>query len=510
MRGRRPTLRRFRLPRPTTGDLLAGFSVAVVLIPQSLAYADLAGLPPERGLFAAGLPPIVASLAASSPYLQTGPSAMTSLLTFGALSSLAPPGSAEYIELAALLALIVGVVRLLIGISGAGAIGYLMSQPVLVGFTSGAALLIMASQIPTAFGVSSPGGHLLYCAGWSLGRPGSWSVPAITLALVAVAAIIASAKIHRLVPGVVIAVAAGLVASHIGWFSGDVLGDFRAHLPPFSLSLPWRRLPGLVLPGVVIALVGFAEASAVARTFAARDRHRWNPDREFIGQGLANLAAGISGGLPVGGSFSRSSVNRISGARTTWSGMVTGAFVLAFLPAASVLSSLPRPVLAAIVIGAVAQLVRPAAVVAVFRRSTAQGGVTLATFAFTLALSPHIEHAVVLGVGISIATHLLREIRIDVHELRHQGTLRLTVSGVLYFGSAHVLADRILDVLSSGAQPRRLEIDLSGVGRLDITAAETLNQVAETAAAAGIEMTLKNVPSRVQRIISQTWPSPLG
>ena len=136
-------------------DLLAGFSVALVLVPQSMAYAELAGMPPHHGLFAAALPPLLAAFFASSPYLQTGPVALTSLLSFAALSSISVPGTAEYVGLAALLALVVGVVRVGIGVMNGGAISYLMSQPVLRGFTAAAALLILSSQLPKVFGVPS-------------------------------------------------------------------------------------------------------------------------------------------------------------------------------------------------------------------------------------------------------------------------------------------------------------------------------------------------------------------
>ena len=145
------------MPRPRTGDLIAGVAVALVLIPQSLAYAEIAGVPAYVGLFSAAIPPVVAAMVASSPYLQTGPTAMTALLTFGALTAVSQPGTVDYVAYAALLALIVGVARIVIGVIGAGVISYFMSRPVLVGFTSGAGLLIIASQLPTALGSAALG-----------------------------------------------------------------------------------------------------------------------------------------------------------------------------------------------------------------------------------------------------------------------------------------------------------------------------------------------------------------
>ena len=164
--------------RPVPADLLAGLSVAMVLVPQSMAYAELAGLPPHLGLFASALPPILAAFFASSPYLQTGPVALTSLLTFGALAGLAEVGTANYVALAALLALLVGVTRLVLGFLRLGVVTYLMRDPVVTGFTSAAAILILASQLPKAFGVVAPEGGVLWRAGWSLGHPDRWEAAA--------------------------------------------------------------------------------------------------------------------------------------------------------------------------------------------------------------------------------------------------------------------------------------------------------------------------------------------
>ena len=166
-------------PPPTRiggSDVLAGLSVALLLIPQSMAYAELAGLPPHIGLFAAILPPILASLVASSPYLQTGPVALTSILTLGGLTELAEPGSVDYMELAALLALIVGLTRLTLGLFRLGVVAYLMSEPVISGFTAAAAILILSSQLPKALGVEAPDGSVLEQAWWSLTSPGNWTM----------------------------------------------------------------------------------------------------------------------------------------------------------------------------------------------------------------------------------------------------------------------------------------------------------------------------------------------
>lgn len=284
---------------------MAGVSVALVLIPQSLAYAEIAGLPPYVGLFAAALPPIAAAVFASSPYLQTGPVAMTSLLTFGALSQIpgVEPESAEYLKLAALLALLVGVFRVALGAVRGGFVAYLMSQPVVIGFTSAAAILISGSQLPKALGVTSSGGSLLAEAFRALTTPSLWNLTAIGLSALTFLLVVGGRKLHPLFPGVLVAVVIGIAFATVSSYAGPIVGSVPAGMPPFSLSLPWGSTLILVVPAIVIALVGFAEPAAIARTFATQDRQVWNPDREFISQGIANLASGLSGGFPVGGSF---------------------------------------------------------------------------------------------------------------------------------------------------------------------------------------------------------------
>jgi SulP family sulfate permease len=495
----------FPPPRPRWGDLAAGIAVAFVLIPQALAYADIAGMPPAAGLFAATLPLVAAALVASSPYLQTGPVAMTALLTFGILSTLADPGSPEYIGLAALLALVVGAIRLLIGLVGAGVVSYFMSQPVLRGFTSAAALLIVSSQLPTALGVVPPEGHLLFRAGWALGHPSSWHGGALAFAVAAVIVVALSGRIHPLFPGVALVVVIGLVVARAAGFEGPAVGSLPSDLPPFSLALPWSRLGDLLLPGVVIALVGFAESAAIAMTYAARDRTPWNADREFAGQGLANVAAGLFGGFPVGGSFGRSSINRLSGARTRWSGAVSGLAVLAFLPFASVLDSLPRSILAGIVIAAVAPLVRPDDLWRIFRYSPAQGTVGFATFGLTLALAPRIDEAVLIGIGMGILVHLVRELRVDVDVRTDGDTLVIRPAGVLYFGSAHRLSEALLGEIARHPHSTRLVIDLAGVGRLDYTGAVALRSLGDQARDAGLDVDLVGVTRATHRIIDRVW-----
>jgi len=381
----------------------------MVLIPQSMAYAELAGLPSHIGLFASALPPILAALFASSPYLQTGPVALTSLLTFGALASLADPGSADYVALAALLALMVGVTRLLLGLFRLGVVTYLMRDPVVTGFTSAAAILILASQLPKALGTATPPGGVLWRAGWSLGHPGGWETASLAITATTVLLVLAGRRVvHRMFPGALIAVGGGISVSRLTDYAGPMVGDVPTALPTLSLDLPWGSTGSLLVGGILIALVGFAEPASIARMFADEDGQRWSANREFVSQGVANLAAAVSGSFPVGGSFSRSSLNRLAGARTRWSGLVTGITVLVFLPFADVLAPLPRATLGGVVIAAVVGLVRPRRLLGMARISPADAFVAWVTFFATLALSPRVEQGVLVGILISLAVGLRR------------------------------------------------------------------------------------------------------
>lgn len=491
--------------------MIAGVSVALVLIPQSLAYAEIAGLPPYVGLFAAALPPIMAALYASSPYLQTGPVAMTSLLTFAALSALpgVAVGSAEYLKLAALLAILVGVFRVALGAVKGGFVAYLMSQPVVIGFTSAAAILISASQFPRLVGVDSEGGKLLAEAFRALSSPGEWNLAAVALSALTLVLVVGGRRLGALFPGVLFAVVIGTIYATLAEYSGEIVGAVPAGFPPISLALPWGSVVDLVVPAIVIALVGFAEPAAIARTYATQDRQPWDPDREFISQGIANLASGISGGFPVGGSFSRSSITRLAGGRTRWSGAVTGLTVLAFLPFAGVIEQLPTAVLAAIVIAGVYKLIRLVTMGRILQYSRLQAMVAWATFGLTLALSPRIDQAVIVGIGLGVAVHLWREMRLDMRSWTTEGTVHLQPRGVLYFGSAPALGDRLAVELAEHPEARNVVIELQRLGRIDYTGALALKQAVEDAMAAELEVRVAGVPAHSRKTLSRVWEGEL-
>ncbi|HWL96162.1 MAG TPA: SulP family inorganic anion transporter [Nocardioidaceae bacterium] len=490
---------------PARGDVLAGISVALVLVPQAMAYAEIAGLQPSHGLYAAAAAPLAGALVGSSPYLQTGPVAVTSLLTFGALSGIADPFTARFALLAGLLAIIVGVIRMGVGLLGGGPIAYLMSQPVVTSFTTAAALLIVGSQVPALLGVDGVGGSPLVEAVTALGEPQSWRRADILLGLGAMALMLLGRRISPLFPGALLAVVAATawsVAVDYAGSAGNVVGDITVglHAPE---SLPLSDLGSLLVPGLVIALVGFAEPASIARRYAAQDRCPWDSNREFVGQGLANVASGLAGGYPVGGSFSRTALNRLGGARSRWSGVFTGLAVLAVLPVAGVLAPLPTAVLAGLVIAAAVSLVDVPALAMYWKWSRPQFLVALVTVVATLALAPRVERGVIVGVGTALAVHLWRELMVRVPSRLEGTSLHLWPSGVLYFGSAPGMERTVNELIAAHPQVTRVVVHLGGLGRVDLTGALTLRDLVDEARASGVTVEIRGAAARPARLLTR-------
>jgi SulP family sulfate permease len=463
------------LPRPQWGDLFAGISVALIAIPQSLAYAELAGMPAYTGLYAVALPTLLAAFFVSLPYLQTGPVATTSLLTFAVLGHLAQVASPNYIALAALLAIIVGGVRILIGVFKWGAVAYLLSQPVLLGFISAAAILIIASQLPTVLGANPSGNPIIVKAMWALVHPQTWNLYALLLGSITIVLILGGRRIHALFPGVLIAVALGLLCTQAFGYPVETIGDMPVGLPTVSVHVPWRVLPNLLLGGMIIAVIGFSEAASIASTFATMDRLGWNPNREFVSQGIANVVSGLSGGFPVGASFSRTAINRLAGAQTQWSSAITGLMVILLLPFTPALAFLPKVTLGAIIIASVVSLVRLRPLVQLRHSSRPQAYLGWVTFILTLALAPRIDIAVFIGVILAIAHHLRREQRLVYQHWIDTDSLHFQPKGVLWFGSASGVEDKLVSLLSAYPDIRIIQIHLDGFGRIDLSAAMMLN-----------------------------------
>ena len=493
------------IPRPRLGDLFAGISVALIAIPQSLAYAELAGMPAYRGLYAVALPTLLAAFFVSLPYLQVGPVATTSLLTVAVLSHFAQAASPDYIALAALLAIVVGCVRILIGMLKWGAVAYFLSQPVLLGFISAAAILIIASQLPTVLGASPSGDLVIVKVMWTLAHPQTWNLPTLLLGVVTIAIILSGRRLHALFPGVLIAVALGLVCTQVFGYPVETIGDVPVGLPTVSVHLPWRILPNLLLGGMIIAIVGFSEAASIASTYATMDRLSWNPNREFVSQGIANIVSGLVGGFPVGASFARTAANRLAGAQTQWSSAITGLVVISLLPFTRTLALLPKVTLGAIVIASVVSLVRLRPLWQLRRSSRPQAYLGWVTFILTLALAPRIDIAVLIGVGLAVAHHLRREQRLVYEYWIDADSLHFKPKGVLWFGSAPAVEDKLVSLLSDYPDIRFIQIHLDGLGRIDLSAAMMLDHFRAEVRKTGLEVELLNVPPMAKSWVERVW-----
>jgi len=494
------------MPKLTFSDVIAGASVAMVLIPQSLAYAELAGLPPFIGLFAAAFPLLAFALLASSPYLQTGPVAVTSLLT---LSALPEVDASEIPKLAALLALLVGAIRLLLGVGRLGNVVRLMSSPVVLGFTNGAAVVIVSSQLPKALGTEPPDGTVLGEFWWAITNPGTWTAPAIVLSIMTVALFRGPRLIQdrhpwvRLFPGVLVAVVIGIVYSMASDYSGRRIDDVPEGLPPFSLSLPWDQIPALLVGATVIALVGFAEPASIARTFANETGQRWNANQEMFASGVANVVAAFSGAYPVGGSFSRSSINRLAGAETRLSGGVTGVIVLCFLPFASVLEPLPTAVLGAIVCAAVVTLLKPRVMLGLWKRNQSEAVLAWATFAATIIFTPKVERAVIVGVLLTVAVHFIR--RFTLHASSNdEGALVVEPVGLLWLGTKRPFAESLREASQSTDQP--VVIDFEHTSFLDDAVVDSMAIVAAEMRIRGQELSWVNEPPGSEMLLASVHP----
>jgi SulP family sulfate permease len=268
-----------------------------------------------------------------------------------------------------------------------------------------------------------------------------------------------------------------------------------------SLDLPWESVPQLILPALVIAVVGFAEPASIARYYATLERTNWDPNRELVSQGMANLAAAVGGGFPAGGSFTRSALVREAGARTRLAGGVTGAVVLLLLPFTSVLGHLPTAVLGASIIMAVRSLIdlRP---FRDYRRYTRlQFRVAIITFGLTIAVAPHVERAVIAGVALAIGAHLWRELRVSINAWSEGTTLHIAPKGVLYFASAPLLEERLGKMLSDTPTARHLVVHLDGLGRIDVSGALGLREMLDQAEAAGLDAVVSDIPPQARKIV---------
>ena len=642
-------------------DILAGLTVALVLIPQSMAYAEIAGLPPYYGLYASFLPPMIAALFGSSRQLATGPVAVVSLLTATTLEPLATAGSQQYIAYAVLLALLVGVFQFSLGVLKLGLVVNFISHPVVNGFTNAAALIIATSQLPKLFGIhidKAPHHYeIIYGVIKAAEHYMHW--PTLFMGALAFVIMYGLKRIAHRVPNVLVAVVITTILSWSLGFEhnvvvdisairseqvkqtiekfnrsleavtlltekraqlirrlnagkdptdtlaeletrhtaerialqieqsktetrnhrkqmrrfllegvrgndvplsfypgneiadrnnvdgrvwrlkvgntplqtdrlqmiggGEVVGDIPRGLPSFSLpKIDYHIILHLLPFVIIISLLGFMEAISVAKAMAAKTGQRLDPNRELIGQGLANICGAVAKSYPISGSFSRSAVNLQSGAVSGLSSVFTSlTVVVVLLVLTPLFYHLPQSVLAAIIMMAVVGLINVKGFIHAWQAQWYDGAISIITFICTLAFAPHLDRGILFGTGLSILVFLYKSMRpkvvdlsLDVDRTLHDAVASglqecryidvVRFDGPLFFANASYLEDQIRNRRRSKKDLKHIIISAGSINDIDSSGEEALSLTVDRVRSAGIDISLSGVNRSVMKVLRRT------
>jgi SulP family sulfate permease len=482
-------------------DLIAGLTVAVMAVPQSMAYALIAGLPVQCGLYASIVPAMIGAFWGSSSHLITGPTTATSLVVLGTLTQLAEPYTRNYVQLALLLAFMAGGVRIVMGLARLGTLLNFVAHSVILGFTAGAAILIAFHQVPHLLGLDIRKGGMVLESLWEIVTH-LHRTDLVTLGLG-----IATVAIRKLRPGwpaaliALVFVSAAVALLHLDSYGVRVVGAIPRSLPPlvFPRLSAWNDFAILAPGALAIAILGLLEAISSARAIAGHTRQRLNVNQEFIGQGLANVSASLFSGYPVSGSFTRSALNFRSGARTPMSGIVSGVGVAVLvLIAAPFAAVLPVSALAGVLVLAAIEMVDLAGIKRAVRSTRSDGAVLVVTLVSTVFLQ--LAFAIYIGVLLSIGLHLAKtahpRIYSNIPDLRTAKMVpavhgeiccqmdAVRIQGSIFFGSAAFVQESLLRRLKSHPGMANLLIrmhdvnilDASGVHALEVVLEEVLNR----------------------------------
>lgn len=510
-------------------DILAGITVALVLIPQSMAYAQLAGLPPYYGLYASFLPPMVAAIFGSSRQLATGPVAVVSLMTAASLEPLATAGSEGFLVYATLLAIMIGVFQVSLGVLRLGVLVDFLSHPVVVGFTNAGAIIIGTSQLDKLFGVSAEKTEHHYETVYNTVQAAIVNThwPTLMISILSIGIMVGQKKWRPTLPNVLIAVVITTLISKFSGFSeigGAIVGDIPKGLP--SISIPGFNLDlilQLATSAIIISLIGFTEAISIAKAMAARTRQRLDANQELVGQGLSNIASGLFSGYAVSGSFSRSAVNIDSGARTGFSSIITGIVVgITLLFLTPLLYHLPQATLAAIIIMAVISLIKIEPIKHAWKAEKHDGIVAIVTFILTLVMAPHLDKGLLIGVVLSMGFFIYRTMRprfaivsrfhdgtfrdLKIHpeleKCRHIIVLRFDMS--LYYANAGYFETKVLQAFADYPQAKYIILDAEGINTLDSTGEMILIQLRQRLEAAGVTFLVARMKRQFMQIMRKT------
>lgn len=491
-----------RWPRPTrdllTRDLTAGLAVAMLSIPQSLAYAQVAGVPAYLGLYAAFLPTIIGVMFGSSALLSTGPAAMSSLFTAAAVGAIVVPHTESYPIYVTLLALLCGLIQVALGLARAGFLMNLLSHPVMTGFTNAAALVIALTQVPNLLGIAVPHSETFIETLQSLvlGLP---SLHGPTAAI-GIGGIVLIWSLRRWLPRLpayllLVVLSTGIsYAIDYGAQGGGVVGEIPRGLPQFSVpTVDWYVTLTLMPAAFLLALVSFMEVATSSKAIARKTQTRWDENQELIGQGLAKVASSFSQSIPVSGSISRSALNLAAGGRSGWSSIAAALFMLLTLVTVGPwLSELPRPALAAMIIMAVSNLFDLRSMRSAWKAGGEDGIAALLTFGLTLAFAPRIEIGILAGVLFALGAFVWRRMvpRIAILEPDEDGGLRevdkpppgpdyeeivaLRFDAALFFANVAYFESRIIRQVERNPKLRFILLSAQGINYIDASAVEMM------------------------------------
>jgi high affinity sulfate transporter 1 len=519
-------------------DVVAGLTVWAVLVPEALAYASIAGVSPVVGLYAAPGALILYAAFGSSRHLVTGPMAATAALSAAAVGDLAAGGSDEFVQLTITLGLVVGILALAAGIARLGFLASFISEPVLKGFIVGLALTIIIGQIAKLLGVPKGEGDFFEQLWDLLGNLGDTSGLTLLVGALSLALVLALEEYAPVVPGSLAAVLLGILAVHLFDLDAhgvEIVGQIDSGLP--SLGLPdvaAHRYLDIAPAAVGVMLVGFAESLGAAKTYAARDHYEIDANRELIGLGAANLGAGLSSGMVVNGSLSKTAVNASAGARTELSGLVVAALtVLTLLFLTGLFEDLPEATLAAVVIAALVELVDVRSLRALYRVRSGVLGPVAARPDFVAAIAALLGVLVFdtlpglfIGIGIAVVLLVYRASRPHVAVLGHApgvetqwtdvarhpeneqapGVVVLRPEAGLFFANADWVRD---EIRSREGDARAIVLDAESMPFLDVTAARMLGELTEDLRRRGVRLVVARDMGQVRDVIRRSGETTL-
>lgn len=506
------------------GDLFAGLTVGVMVIPQSMAYAMLAGVPPIYGLYASLVPLLIYGLLGTSRHLAVGLDATNCVIVMAGVSAIATPESQEFIGLAIMLAVITGVFHLIMGTLRMGFLVNFLSRPVVAGFMSAVPWIIAGSQLGNLLGLDLSNTQYVYILLWETAEQiGQVHFPTLIMGVLGIAALVGLERWKPAAPSGLIVVSTGIAVT---WFFGldemgvEIIGDIPEGLPPVEIpGFEFDKVQDLLPTALTMALIQFMAVMSLGKIFAKKHGYSISPNREFFAIGGANLIGSFFQSIPVSGSFSRSATNEHAGARTPMSNIITASLIaVTLLFLTSLFEYLPIPLLAAEIVVAAIGLVDIPEMRYLLKTKRRDGLVALLTFGVTLIVG--IQEGLLTGVAASIIAILYRLSRPNVAELGHmpgttdfrslernpdaetiEGIFILRVDASFSFANADLIKEQLLEASDEGEKTNALIVDASGVNDLDTTSAEMLADVMNDLAERDVEMYIAGAKGHVRDTI---------